>query len=221
MLINVADRAALPRVRFGRDGALHLIHPAGLTRSEGRVRQRPPRTRRPVHLGAGGGDHVVGQEPVLRVVRRGAAQQRDLSVGVEEYLLEPGRVLEVFECLRLAGERGIGLALHGAQVDQTRETGVVTQEMGVHIDDEVAAQPGRSRFRRGWIGRFGARHGEHRAVDLIHGEKAGRHPRCGLEEPPPRQAVLAAEFIGQGFQAGLDLGLRLRLRHGRELVAGD
>ena len=64
-------------------------------------------------------------------------------------------------------------------------------------------------------------HLEQRAVDLVHRDERRGHAGGGLEELAAVQPLLAAELVGHGEQARLDLALPLVLRVGIEFVAGD
>src|SRR3546814_319691 len=66
----------------------------------------------------------------------------DLGVAVEKHLLEPVVELELLNRLRLVFERGIP-AVGGripAHIDKAHQSCVITQEMGVHVDDMLRPQ---------------------------------------------------------------------------------
>ena len=218
----VADRVALPRIGLERcDALVDLVHPAVVARREDGVRQQAPGAGRRVHLGARIGLHLVGQEPVARILRRRAAEQRHLGVAVEEDLLEPVGILEIVQGLRLAHELGIPARLADclAAAHEAFEPRVVAQEVRVHVHDELVLQPIGTRLGEIDALGLGRRGAVERTVDLVHGDEGGRHAGRGLEEAPARQAVLAAVLVGQRVHARLDLLLPLGLRHRHELVA--
>src|SRR5262249_15181136 len=97
----VADSIALKRVglEFG-DGAIDLLQPAGLARSEDGVGEHAARAGFLVDLGAGLYLHLVGEEPVLRHVRRRTTETGDLGITVEKDLLKIVRELEIVQGLR-------------------------------------------------------------------------------------------------------------------------
>src|SRR5262249_60780661 len=70
-------------------------------------------------------------------------------------------------------------------------------------------------------GRFRARHGEERSVDLVHRQVRRRHSRRRLEEPPSTHCVALGERRSQFLQPRLHFALLGRLRRRQVLVAGD
>ena len=113
-----------------------------------------------------------------------------------------------------------GLADRLAHLDEAHDAGVVAQEVGVHVHDELVLE--RVGALLGHRGRRGFRLGdiEQRPVDLVHRDEGRGHAGGGLEEPAAVQALLAAEIVGHRQQPGLDLALPFVLRVGIEFVAG-
>ena len=108
-----------------------------------------------VHLGARLGLHLVGEEPVARLLGGRARDQRDLGVAVEEDLLEVVLELQILEGLGLARERRVParLAHRLARAHEALEARVVAQEMRVHVHDELVRQRLRALVRQ--LGRRG------------------------------------------------------------------
>ena len=89
-----------------------------------------------------------------------------------------------------------GLANRVAHVDEGGDAGVVAQEVGVHVHDELVFQSiGALLSHRGRRG-FRGRHVEQRSVDLVHRDKRGGHTSGALEKPAAALALLAAEIVG-------------------------
>ena len=195
----------------------------GVARREDRVATAAARAGRLVHLGARVELHLVGQEPVARLLRRRAADQRHLGVAVEIDLLEPVRILQVLDRLRLADEAGIpaGLADRLASAHETFEPRVVAQEVRVHVHDELVFQPVGARLGEIDALRLGRRGAVERAIDLVHGDEGRRHAGGGLEEAAAGQACSCAELVAEPLHARLDLLLLPVCGIGQELVARD
>ena len=221
----VADRVALEAVGLQLlDGALHLIHPAGLAGGEDGVAHAAARAARGVvDLLAGVELHLVGEEPIGRLVGRRAADQRDLGVAVEEDLLEPVGVFQAVEALLGGVERRVpaGAADRAAHLHEAHVAGVVAQEMGVDVHDELVAERGGAGLGALRLLRLGAGDAEDGAVDLVHRQEGGGHAGGGGKEAAARAVLLGADLVGHGLDAGFHLALLRRLRDGRELVGGD
>ena len=174
-----------------------MLEPAGPARREDRVREHAPRAGFPVHLVARLDRHLVGEEPVTRDVRRRRRDQRDLGVAVEIDFLEVVVELQVLEGLRLADQRRIpsGLADSLARADEILQPRVVTQEVCVHVHDELVFERVgallRHRRRRG----LGAARVENCAERVVQRDEARRHAGRALEELPSAEALLAAELV--------------------------
>ncbi len=194
MLVGVvAHRIALEGIGLQlRDCPVHGVHPARHAGLEDRVGKHAPRAGQIVHFRARIRLHFVGKEPVARLLRSRARNERDLGVAVEVDFLEVVRELEVFERLRLADQRRVpaGLAHGFARAHEIRQPGVVAQEVRVHVHDELVGEgPGalvRHVRRRG----LGAAHAEVRAVDVVHRGERRRHAGSGLEEFAPAHALV-------------------------------
>lgn len=219
----VADRVALERIRLQHlDRAIDLFHPAGIAGREDRVRERPPAAGDRVDRRARPLLHVVGQEPVGRYLGGRAADAGDLGVAVEIDLLQEVRELQLLDRLRLVDQRRIpaGLAHRFAAAQETFEPGVVTQEVRVHVHDELPRQAARAlagHLRRAC---FGLADREHRAVDVVHRDERGGHAAGGLEEAAPGQPLVARQFGAELLDPPFECPLAGRLRGRREFIAG-
>ncbi len=151
-----------------------------------------------------------------------ARDQRDLGVAVEEDLLEIVVELEVLDRLRLADQLGIParFADRLALAHEGLDAGVVTQEVGVHVHDELVFERigALLRHRRGRG--LGLAHFEDRSVDLVHRHEARRHAGGGLEKFAAAQALMLAQLVAHGEEARFHFLLLLILRRRIELVAG-
>ncbi len=109
---------------------------------------------------------------------------------------------------------------HGlAHVDERHDTGVVAQEMGVHVHDELVLERAGALLSHRGRGGFGACHIEQRSVNFVHRHKGRGHAGGGLKKPAAVQALLAAEIVGHRQQPSLDFALPLVLRVGIKFVA--
>ena len=184
------------------------------------MRHHPPRAGLFVDLRAGLEHLRLGDEPVLRHVRGRVRQQRHLGVAVHVDFFDIIGVFEVVEGL-IASQLLVPaeLAKGVAHFDKAGKPGVVAQEMGVAVDDELARQG------LGAVGRHvgGCRLGEAGVEDvaeyLVHRYERGRHPRCGLEKAAARDALPAREPVAHFLEPGFDLALLFGLRHRQVFVA--
>jgi hypothetical protein len=149
--------------------------------------------------------------------------QRDLGIAVEEHLFFVIVELQILDGLFVVVEFLVpaGLAHRLAHIDEAHDAGVVAQEVGVHVHDELVFERIgallRHRRRRG----FGRCYVEQRPVNLVHRHKGRGHAGRGLEKPPAIEPLLAAEIVGHCQQPRLDFALPLVLRIGVKFVAGD
>ena len=166
---------------------------------------------------------LVGQEPIPLGVGRRGRDQRDLGVAVEKHLLFIVVELQILDRLLVVGKLLVpaGLAHRLAHLDEAHDTGVVAQEMRVHVHDELVLERVRSLLghRRRRCFRLG--HLEQRSIDLVHGDKGCGHASRSLEKSATIQALLAAEVVGHGQHPRLGLALPLVLRIGIKFVAGN
>ena len=218
----VADRVALHRIRLeGRDGVIDLVHPAVVAGREDRVREHALAPREAIHVGARLRLHVVGQEPILGHFRRRAADAGDLGVAVEIDFLEVIREHQVVDRLFLVGERGVPsrLADRFALVHEGLDAGARTQEVRVHVHDELIGQLLRPLVSPVRFGGFRARHAVEGPVRIVHREKCARHSGRGLEEAPPAHPEALGHLRADLLDARLELPLLAGLRTGHELIA--
>src|SRR5215216_5730321 len=82
---------------------------------------------------------------------------------------------------------------------------IVTDEMGLDIEDELARQGLGSRARQFGFARLGRCNLEHvRAIDLVHSDERRGHAATRLHELPSAQAKSFAVFLGQLEDPPLD-----------------
>ena len=220
----VADGVALPAIRpQGRDGVVDALQPSRLSRHDRIVRQHPARTGLLVYPVARLEHHLVGQEPVVRDLRRRVRQQRDLGVAVEEHLLEVIVELQVGDGLFLATQFGIpaGFPDSAAHGDEVGQPGVVAQEMGMRVEHILALQGNGPFIGHLRCGGLGLGHREHLAVNLVHRQEGSRHAGCGLEEPAPADTLALGQAVAHFGQPVLDLLLLPGLAFRKILVAGN
>ena len=202
---------------------LERLEPARLTRREDGVRHHALGARFLVDPIARRNRHIVGQEPVLRNVGGRARDQRDLGVAVEEDLLEVVVPLQVLDGLRLVDQRRVpaGFADRLALAHERLDARVVTQEMRVHVHDELVFERIGALLRHGGRRGFRFAHVEDRAEGVVHRHEGRRHAARGLKELAAIQALLAADLVAHFEQTGLDLLLLFALRCGNVFVVGD
>ena len=173
------------------------------------------RARQPVHLGARLGLHLVGEEPVARLLRAASREISATLVSLSKIdFLEVVRELEVLERLRLAGERRVParLAHRLARAHEALEPRVVAQEVRVHVHDELVRE------------RLARARAPSRASRPRRGSRrtAGRRPRSSRRRPPPcrprsgRSAggdrpCCLRELVAERLDARLDLASAARV----------
>ena len=218
----VADGVSLHRVGLEIvDGVIDLLHPTVVSGREYRMREHALASRKAVHVCARLGLHLVGEEPVLRYLRGGAANARHLGVAVEIDFLQVVGEHQVVDRLLLVSEPGVpaGLAHGLALIDESHDLGARTQKMRVHVHDELAGQLFRAIVRVLGLCSLGRRHTEDRPVGVVHGEECGRHAGRGLEEATPAHAQALGHPRSHLLDASLEFALLLRLQTGHEFVA--
>ena len=131
-------------------------------------------------------------------VGRRRRDQRDLGIAVEEHLLHVVAVLQVLDRLVFFGEYLVpaGLADRIAHVDEVHDARVVTQEVRVHVHDELVLERGGALLGHGGGRGFRLAHVEDRAINLVHRNERRGHAGGGLEEAAPVEALLAPEIVG-------------------------
>src|SRR5262249_7813873 len=99
---------------------------------------------------------------------------------------------------------------------------VVTDEVRLHVEDELPGQALGSRLDQLRSVRFGGVDLENvGAIDFLHGEKGGGHTTPGRHELSPTQAKLLGVLIGQFENPPLDTFLRLTLSGRKIFTIGN
>ena len=180
-----------------RHDARDLLEPAGRAGRHDAVRQGAARAGHLVDHVAGAGDLVVGEEQVLVVVGGRAGDHRDLGVAVDEDLLHVVLELVAREALA-AGDVRVPVLLRevGGEHQQLLAV-VVAHEMRLAVDDELLLECRGACVGHAGRGGLGTAGGEHRAKDLVHGEKGGRHAGGRRQESAAAQAVLRCELVAR------------------------
>jgi hypothetical protein len=222
---RIADRVRLPRIRLvGRDRLVDLIHPPRLGRRDHCVGKQAPGSGEIVDHFARLDDLVVGEEPPRRIVERRAAQQRQLGIAVVVDLFDiveelvPGQTRRLF----LLDLRIPVLGGEVVQAEQFLVVEVVTDEVGLHVEDELPGEALCSRLHQLRRMRFGRVDLEHVGpIDLLHGEEGGGHAAACRQELAAAEAEFLSVLIGKLENPPFDALLSVALCWRKILAVGD
>ena len=110
------------------------------------------------------------------------------------------------------------LAGEACEAQQLLVVEVVPHKMGLDVKHELPCETFRPRQHHFGLSRLGRRDLEDVAVDLVHGEKGGRHTAARTHELPAVQAEPFGVKFGQLINARFDLLLSRALRR-RQILA--
>ncbi len=174
-----------------------------------------------VDLGARVELHLIGKEPVARLLGRRTADASDFGVAVEKHFFKIVGELQVFDGLRFALQRGVpaGFADGFALAHKVGDARVVAQKMSMHVHDELIGQRLGALTRHLRDRRLGPARVIERAVGFVHGDKSRGHAGGGLEKSAAGHALFARQLAAEFFDARLELALLFGLRRGHEFIA--